>query len=212
MENYSIQEMSAEYNNWYDKLTDEQKAEVDAHIDDMITYANNGMRATNLLFHGCLDYHEPNKWGESSGWYVYLWKHIDGSPFYVGSGKGDRWLNFKEHSRTNAFIKEIKKRDAIVYKLIDELDEQDARDAESCCIHYLSANGYNLAQTQWNYSLVKKDDRKAERVNTYGEKMKNPICIKAVSVLLEKLKSEENDYDLKEIHQICADREADWPF
>lgn len=44
--------------------------------------------------------------------YVYLWKHIDGDVFYVGSGRGHR---SKQIKKNNNFLSEIDNGDAVVY-------------------------------------------------------------------------------------------------
>lgn len=55
--------------------------------------------------------------------YVYLWRHMFGNPFYIGSGKKDRWT---QKFRNNKFLQEIDRGDAVVYKVIDGIDRQIA--------------------------------------------------------------------------------------
>lgn len=55
--------------------------------------------------------------------YVYVWRHMFGNPFYIGSGKGDRWT---QKFRNNKFLQELDKGDAVVYKVIDGIDRQIA--------------------------------------------------------------------------------------
>ena len=57
-------------------------------------------------------------------YYVYLWKHIDGDVFYVGSGKGDR---YRSKNRNDEFLRHIDKGDAVVYIVLCGVDFKTAR-------------------------------------------------------------------------------------
>jgi hypothetical protein len=58
-------------------------------------------------------------------YYVYVWKHLTGLPFYVGSGKNDRWS--QKCNRGDRFYSEIDAGDAVVYKVAKGLDVKTAR-------------------------------------------------------------------------------------
>lgn len=76
--------------------------------------------------------------------YVYLWKHIDGDVFYVGSGKGDRWT---QKFRNDSFLKEIDKGDSVVYKILTGVDRPTAFLYERYVSYCLSQAGYDLCNS-----------------------------------------------------------------
>ena len=51
----------------------------------------------------------------SGDYYVYLWKHMFGEPFYIGKGKDNRW---KSIQRNDSFTSHINKGDGVVYKVV----------------------------------------------------------------------------------------------
>lgn len=57
----------------------------------------------------------------NDNYYVYVWMHLGGEPFYVGSGKGNRWLNRK---RRIEFLRHLDQGDAVVYKVLSGVDKQ----------------------------------------------------------------------------------------
>lgn len=59
------------------------------------------------------------------GYYVYLWKHIRGDAFYVGSGINKRWVSLS--GRNARFYTELDRGDVAVYKVVNGLTEQEAR-------------------------------------------------------------------------------------
>lgn len=67
--------------------------------------------------------------GNGGEYYVYLWKHMFGDVFYVGSGKGDRWTE-KNRSSNKEFLKHIDAGDAVVYKILVDVDKNTARKFE----------------------------------------------------------------------------------
>ena len=74
--------------------------------------------------------------------YVYVWKHMDGHPFYVGMGTGDRWKN--KSSRSHEFLKEIDAGDSVVYKVVDGIDFSAAKWCERFVSYSLRAAGFRL--------------------------------------------------------------------
>lgn len=117
-------------------------------------------------------------------YYVYMWLHADGTPFYVGSGKGDRW---KSTNRNESFFEEADKLDALVYKLVDGLTLEESREAEFCLTHYLSYNGYKLANGDYNYQRVKSQEQRDKRVGKYerlkGKRINKLTLEKAITAM-----------------------------
>lgn len=90
-------------------------------------------------------------------YYVYLWKHAWGDPFYVGSGKGDRWTS--KGGRCDEFYLHLDSADAIVYLILSGVDSKTARVYE----RYVSANitdaGYTLTNGDNNAEYKSKEAR-----------------------------------------------------
>lgn len=132
----------------FDNLSIDDKIAFYDNINKMYENTTYRMSASRLKWNRCIKCEERKAYMAGTGdWYVYMWKHIDGTPFYVGSGKGYRWLDHTQRSRSKEFIIETDKNDAIVYKVAMGLDMQEARDIEFCCIHNLTKSGYDLTQT-----------------------------------------------------------------
>lgn len=73
--------------------------------------------------------------------YVYLWKHKNGTVFYVGSGKNDR---YRSKNRNESFLEEINKADAVIYIIADGMNTKDAREIERLVSGVFTCNGQNL--------------------------------------------------------------------
>lgn len=86
-------------------------------------------------------------------YYVYLWKHLDGDIFYVGSGKNNRWLT---HLRKDSFMKEIDKGDAVVYKVVSGLNKSSSLLYERYISGSLCKAGYVLANRD---NIIKESNR-----------------------------------------------------
>lgn len=160
----------------------------------MIESATRQRYASNLYWHRCLDSKEYD--GERMGkgeYYVYLWMHMDGTPFYVGSGKNGRWIAAKGKTRDDRFIAETERMDAVVYQIVTGLGEQEARDIEFCIIHNLSSHGFNLAQRTYNYQRLN-EEKKEKQTKKYN-KMRNERVAQAEEAL-NKVLGFERDYDL----------------
>lgn len=80
---------------------------------------------------------------DSGEYYVYSWKHLMGLPFYVGSGKGDRWT--QKNNRCGRFYTEIDAGDAVVYKIACGLDAKMARFIERYLSLSIELAGMKLA-------------------------------------------------------------------
>lgn len=103
-------------------------------------------------------------------YHVYMWLHADGTPFYVGSGKGDRWK--QATGRNERFYEETKHLDTFVCKLIDGLTLQEAREAEFCLSHYLTYSGYKLANWDNNYQRCINQQQADKRVAKFERLIK----------------------------------------
>lgn len=85
---------------------------------------------------------------EEDSSYVYMWRHMFGAPFYIGSGKGNRWLAV--HSRSERFARELAKGDAVVYKLVEHIDAKTAAHYERMVSLWLTVFGITLANRDNN--------------------------------------------------------------
>lgn len=117
--------------------------------------------------------------------YVYLWRHAWGEPFYVGHGKGDRWLNKNE--RCDNFYPHIDKGDAVPYLVLCGVDSKTACEYE----RYVSVNlvraGFDLANSDNNpdrETRTKDWDKVYERFALLEEKeLTEKVCDAVVSIL-----------------------------
>lgn len=95
--------------------------------------------------------------GSGGTYYVYLWRHAWGEPFYVGCGRGDRWT--VKSPRCDDFYSHLDKADAVVYKVLDGVDSHTARMFEK----YISVNlveaGYALVNGDNNPSRMSEEKR-----------------------------------------------------
>lgn len=115
-QNVTFEEMAAAYKTlpFYTKYEISRATASCGYIGDVMALSHNGfLKAID-------DYAVCAGDGEA---YVYLWKHLAGDVFYVGSGVKNRW---KSKYRGNDFLKEIDAGDALVYKVVDGLLRQDA--------------------------------------------------------------------------------------
>lgn len=116
--------------------------------------------------------------GEDS-YYVYLWKHLDGDVFYIGSGTGDRWV---EKWRNAACLKEMDKGDAVVYKVLQGVDKTNALFYEK----YLS-----LCFRKAGVMLTNKDnafnEKSDEWLDENANRLNNSLTKEVERVLLNKI-------------------------
>ena len=79
-------------------------------------------------------------------YYVYVYVRLDNnSIFYVGKGIGVRMYRIEDYMRTNHFINILNKTPCAVYKLYDNLTEEDALFLERETIEDLVFNeGYGI--------------------------------------------------------------------
>lgn len=89
--------------------------------------------------------------------YVYLWTHRWGDPFYVGSGKGGRWLD--KGGRCEEFYRHLDRADAVVYLVLRGVDSKTAHLYEKYLSVSLCQAGYNLANGDNNLSRLTPEAR-----------------------------------------------------
>lgn len=143
-------------NNYYEamaKLTFAEKIQMSKRVIDFTTPSMLNTQASILSYDGYLTTvtDKTVRVGEGSHG-VYLWKHAWGDPFYVGSGKGDRWKN--RSSRCDDFFLHIDQGDAVVYMVLDGVDAATARAYERYVSVNLSRAGYTLANGDNNFEYA----------------------------------------------------------
>lgn len=105
------------------------------------------------------------KCGEGK-YYVYLWRHAWGEPFYVGCGKSDRWCS--KSGRCDDFYLHLDQADAVVYKILDGVDSHTARLFEKYVSVNLVEAGYTLANGDNNTEYMT-DEARQRRIDNCKE-------------------------------------------
>lgn len=115
-------------------------------------------------------------------YYVYLWKHMRGDIFYVGSGKGNRCI---QKNRGIEFFKHLDKGDVIVYIVLDGTDKETARFYERYLSGCLSDIGQPLTNKDNVISRMGKDvfegwlrDNSIRLCNTLTKDIENVVLNK----------------------------------
>lgn len=127
-----------------------------------VSRTNAEVKASQLRWDGYLFSDESSALSLGDGeHYVYMWSHAWGNPFYIGSGKGNRWLT--RSNRNNDFFRHLDDADAVVRKLVVGLDERTARIYEEYISINLSMAGIELANHD-NNIIGKNDKIKAGRI------------------------------------------------
>lgn len=149
--------------------------------------------------------------GEGGEHYVYVWAHLlTGEIFYVGSGIDDRWVN-RYRSKNPGFMLELDKGDAVVYKIIDNVDMDTARFYERYLSLSLSSCGVALANRDNNASRCGIEKSK-EWLNENANRIANDFTRQVEEVLLEKILSD-SDFSGMHVLQVMSFREecgTDW--
>lgn len=178
------------------KMTEEEKNKLRLEVESTLKRMEAYTTAAKLRYDrafvrdgNCLRY-------GSGIYHVYMWLHADGTPFYVGMGKGDRWKN--ACSRNEKFFEETKRLDTLVCKVIDGLSVAEAREAEFCLSHYLTYNGYKLANLDNNFLNVTNVEQADKKVGKYVRLMKKEYNNLTVEEAKKKMKQYDMpcDYDL----------------
>lgn len=118
-------------------------------------------------------YEKDSVYGGEGEYYVYLWKHAWGDPFYVGSGKNDRWLT--KNPRCDDFYLHLDQADAVVYKILEGVDLHTSRLFEKYVSVNLVEAGYTLANGDNNPEYMT-DAARARRVAECGEIDKHELA------------------------------------
>jgi hypothetical protein len=187
------------YNEWVEqvnKMSDEDRESLFNRVQESLKIAEASCLATNLYYSKALKQSENDcvYYGEGE-YHVYMWLHADGTPFYVGSGKGYRW---KSTNRNERFFEEAKKLDTWVCKLMDGLTQQQSREAEFCLSHYLSYNGYKLANWDNNYQRSVNERQADRRVGKFVRLMSkeyNKLTVEQAQKMMKPLEFE-CDYNM----------------
>lgn len=183
----------------FNKLSDEQKRQFKEWSEKVCKQMEIKTYAGRLRYDRAFKREEDCKRYGDGEYHVYMWLHADGTPFYVGMGKGDRWKNAS--SRNERFFEETKRLDTWVCKIIDGLTSQEAREAEFCLSHYLSYNGYKLANRDNNYHRCVDEKQADRRVGKYvrlTKKLHNYLTIECAK---SKMKPCELPYDLASLRE-----------
>ena len=126
-------------------------------------------------------------------YFVYIWKHAWGEPFYVGSGKGHRWKD--KNGRCDGFYPHLDQADAITYLVLRGVDAPTARLFEQ----YVSANlveaGYSLVNGDNNPALLAA--RARERMMERCTKTESHELIPAVQAAVMKVLNDDPRCDYR---------------
>jgi hypothetical protein len=105
--------------------------------------------------------------------YVYIWRHENGAPFYVGSGKGYR--SRSTYARPVDFYGELMALDAVLCYIADGVSEKDARFIEHYCSFALSSAGVKLANSDGVVSRL--TDKGVERKRKEYQQESAKVCV-----------------------------------
>lgn len=174
-----------------DQMSEREKAKMNEKIEQFNNTLTASRYASRLRWEKALfqDTKDCVLYGEGE-YHVYMWLHADGTPFYVGSGKGERWKN--ACCRNERFFEETKRLDTLVCKLIDGLTKEESREAEFCLSHYLSYSGYVLANWDNNYQRSVNETQADRRVGKFVRLMKKDYN----NIVVEQAKKKMKPYDM----------------
>lgn len=135
-----------------------------------------------LIYNGYLrEIEEKCVFAGEEEYYVYLWKHAWGGPFYVGSGKNNRWRT--KNGRCDDFYLHLDQADAVVYKVLDGVDAKTAHLYEKYISVSLTQAGYTLANGDYNYEYA--SEKTQENMKVACEKYsKLPLSPQVESAVL----------------------------
>ncbi len=158
-----------EFLNAVEKMTEDEKNELYTRLEEINKQIEAYVFASRMRYDRAFKRDSDCLLYGSGEYCVYMWLHADGTPFYVGRGKGDRWKN--SIARNERFFEETKKLDTLVCKVIDGLSAEESREAEFCLSHYLSYNGYVLANWDNNYHRSVDEKQADRRVGKFARLM-----------------------------------------
>lgn len=140
-------------------------------------------------------------------YYVYLWKHMDGDIFYVGSGHGERYKT--KHGRDSEFFKHIDAGDAVVYMVLCGVDLQTARFYERYLSGSLSLADFPLANRDNNVFYIGAD-RYKRWLEDNKSTLDNELTHKIEDVVLNKILFDDkfpssHFYEIQTFRKECGD-------
>lgn len=179
-------------------MSEQEKQRLLSLVEEDCKIATHRYYATLLHYTKALSQNEDCEWFGEGEYCVYMWLHADGTPFYVGSGKGNRW---KSTNRNDRFFEETAKLDTFVVKIVDGLTQEESREAEFCLSHYLSYNGYRLANWDNNYTRCVDEKQADRRVGKYVRLINKPHNKLTIEQAKKKMRPYETTLDLSMIHE-----------
>lgn len=130
-------------------------------------------------------------------YYVYLWKHMEGDIFYVGSGKNNR---YRSKHRNDEFLKHIDKGDGVIYIVLDGVDKNTALFYERYISGSLGLAGYDLTNGDNNISRMGEDKFNLWVMNNKST-IKNDLTRRVEEVVLGKILTDTN-FNIRHIRAI----------
>lgn len=150
-----------DYMKWFSELSFSDKLNVNKRINDQCSVSGLDHNIRRLSWTGYLvEVTDKGIYCEEGEHFVYLWRHSWGDPFYVGSGKGDRWQT--KNGRCDEFYRHIDAGDAAVYIILSGVDSKTAHEYERYVSASLSHAGYSLANGDNN--TRNRSEREIERM------------------------------------------------
>lgn len=116
--------------------------------------------------------------------YVYIWRHENGDPFYVGSGKGYR--SRSTYDRPEDFYGELMALDAVLCYIAVGVSEKDARFIEYYCSFALSSAGVKLTNRDGVVSRLTQNGIERKRKEYQKEAAKVRVIQQRLDFLLNK--------------------------
>ena len=133
---------------------------------------------SRFMYSGCFQHITEKRILKDTGeHYVYIWKHAWGEPFYVGSGKGDRWKQVSPKTRCDEFYTHLDRADCVVYKIIDGVDINTAKMYEKYLSFVLRLAGYQIVNGDFRI-------RDAEQAKDFVQRIENAETTKDVTKAL----------------------------
>lgn len=134
---------------WMEELSPAEREKVERDIKEQCDRAHISNEASHLYHRGYLKEDDSALYVcrttlfDEGEHYVYVWRHMNGDPFYVGSGKGGRGRSVSAN-RPDRFYGELMAFDAVLCYVATNISEKDARFIEHYCSFILSSDGVKL--------------------------------------------------------------------
>lgn len=173
------------FNEWSKKIEElsfREKVQFVKGVNDMLRGNDINFEVSKIAWYGYLKEDESYKvCAGDNDYYVYLWKHAWGDPFYIGCGKGDRWTT--KSPRCNDFYLHLDQADAVVYKVLDGVDSHTARIFEKYVTVNLVEGGYTLANGDNNTEYMTEAAR-VRRIESCEEIDRHELAPKVQNAVL----------------------------